>query len=123
MGTMQRLRVCSDPARGLCQSPQPVTRTDPVYFVGGVLDGSVETYVPIDDSGRGQTAEVMRYSWFSTDGNFDDERTGDSHPQTKWQNGTKRPAPAATSLIDLWFVAQDDRGGTAYQRYQLTLGN
>lgn len=99
----------------------PVNRTAPTYLVGRSDAGSVETYVPIDDSGRGPQAELLRYSWFATDGSLSEERTGDKSPQTKWENGERRPAPAEVRVVDLWLVVQDGRGGTDFQRVQLGL--
>ena len=99
----------------------PVSRSAPTYFMGRSDAGSSETYVPLDDSGRGPQAELLRYSWFATDGNFNEERTGDKNPQTKWENGERRPAPADVRVIDLWLVVQDGRGGNDFQRVQLSL--
>lgn len=99
----------------------PATRTAPIFLVGHADSASIERYVPIDDSGRGELAEVMRYSWFSTDGTLSNERTGDSLPETRWENGDKRPAAAATQVVDVWLVVQDGRGGTDFQRIQMSL--
>lgn len=97
------------------------TRSAPVFLQARSDTGSAETYVPIDDSGRGPQVENMRYSWFSTDGTFSDERTGDKSPETKWENGERRPAPSDVRVIDIWVVVQDGRGGTDFARAQLRL--
>jgi len=97
------------------------TRIAPVFLQARSDTGSAETYVPIDDSGRGPQVENMRYSWFSTDGTFSDERTGDKSPETKWENGERRPAPSDVRVIDIWVVVQDGRGGTDFARAQLRL--
>lgn len=99
----------------------PVSRGAPTYFVGRSDVGSTETYVPLDDSDRGPQVELLRYSWFGTDGTFSDERTGDKSPQTKWENGERRPAPADVRVVDVWLVVQDGRGGSDFQRVQLSL--
>jgi hypothetical protein len=117
-GKGTRLVPCSQPSAGDC-SRFPVSRTQPIFFSGRATMESAESYVPLDDSGRTSATEVLRYAWFSTDGTFSDERTGDSHPQTKWENGDKRPAPPETSVADMWIVVQDERGGADFQRFQL----
>lgn len=99
----------------------PVSRGAPTFFVGRSDAGSTETYVPLDDSGRGPQVEALRYSWFVTDGTLSEERTGDKNPQTKWENGERRPAPSDVRVVDLWLVVQDGRGGNDFQRVQLSL--
>lgn len=114
--TMTRLDPCLE--AGPC-TPYAVPREGPVYFVGRSDAGSVETYTPLDDSERTDVVETLRYSWFSSDGSFGDERTGDLQPETEWRNEEKRPAPVEASLVDLWLVVQDDRAGCDYQHFQL----
>lgn len=97
------------------------TRTAPVFVQARSDVGSTETYVPLDDSGRGPQTESMRYSWFATDGTFSDERTGDKSPETRWENGDRRPAPPEVRVVDIWVVVQDGRGGADFARAQLSL--
>ena len=99
----------------------PVPRSMGTFLTGRVGDGSVETYDPIDDSGRTGVSEQLRFSWFSTDGEFSELRTGTARPQTQWRNGDKYTAPPETSLVQLWLVVQDERGGTDWQQYELKL--
>jgi hypothetical protein len=117
-GPNTQLPPCSQPSWGNCQQ-YPVTRTDPVYVTGAAAPGSIETYNPLDGSGRMNVTETMRYAWFSSDGTFDDERTGDANPQTAWQNSNGLPAPPQVQVVDLWLIVQDERGGADYQRFQM----
>lgn len=119
MGPMTRLHPCTDPRGGDCDRFS-ISRTAPIFVMGAAAPGSVETYTPLDESGRMNISEIMRYAWFSTDGTFDEARTGDAHPQTKWQNDGKYAAPSEVLTVELWIVVQDDRGGADYQRFQLS---
>jgi hypothetical protein len=112
---------------GEAQGTQPAcarfgaSRTAPVFLQARSDAGSSETYVPVDDSGRGPQVEAMRYSWFSTDGTFSEERTGDKSPETRWENGERRPAPPDVRVVDVWVIVQDGRGGADFARAQLSL--
>ncbi len=112
----QPLSPC--PAAGPCQ-PLGLRRDQDIYFNPAAARGSAETYVPLDQSGRTQATEVLRFAWFATDGQFSDERTGLDHPQTKWTNPGSYAAPAAVKVVDLWLVLQDDRGGADWAHYQM----
>lgn len=114
--TMTRVTPCLE--GGSC-APYAIPREGPVYFVGRSDSGSAETYTPLDDSGRTDVVETLRYAWFTSDGSFGDERTGDTQPETEWRNEEKRPAPVESSYVDLWLVVQDDRAGCDYQHFQL----
>lgn len=120
MGAMTQLVPCADAQSGDCPR-YAASRTAPLFVTATAQAGSVETYMPLDDSGRTDLLESMRYSWFSTDGIFDDARTGDQHPQTQWKNDDSRPAAPETQVVDLWLVVQDERGGADFQRFQLSL--
>jgi len=116
---MMQLKPCSSAElTGPCER-YSVSRTAPIYLTGRAADGSVETYTPLDDSGRSDVKETLRYIWFSTDGNFSEARTGELYPETRWQNEDSRPAPPETGVVDLWLVVQDERVGSDYQRFQL----
>lgn len=116
-----------DNLTGEAQGSQPAcsrfsaTRMAPVFIQARSDVGSVETFVPLDDSGRESQVETLRYSWFSTDGSFRDERTGDKSPENRWENGDRRPAPPEVRVVDVWVVVQDGRGGTDFARAQLSL--
>lgn len=122
MGTYMPLMPCPTTlfaGPGDCML-RPVKRNEPLYISGAAAPGSIEVYTPLDDSGRMDVSETMRYAWFSTDGTFNDERTGDAHAQTFWENGDRRPAPDEVKVIDVWLVVQDERGGADTQRFELT---
>lgn len=105
---------------GACAA-YPVARSMGTFLTGRAGEGSIETYDPIDDSGRTGVSESLRFSWFSTDGEFSELRTGTVKPQTQWRNGDKYPAPLETALVQIWLVVQDERGGTDWQQYELKL--
>lgn len=96
-------------------------RQDTAYLAGRAGADSIERYVPADDSGRGEIAEQLRYSWFATDGTFKEERTGEMFPDNEWKSAGDRPAPPEVKVVQLWFVVQDERGGTDWGRFELEL--
>ena len=118
-GAMQPLLPC--PASGGPCQPYSMPRTAQALLTGQLADGSIETYTPIDDSGRTGVAETLRFSWFATDGEFSELRTGTMKPQTRWQSGEKYPAAATVNKTELWLVVQDERGGTDWAEYNLQL--
>ncbi|MGZ3441640.1 MAG: hypothetical protein ACXVDD_19100, partial [Polyangia bacterium] len=68
-----------------------------------VFDGDPRTTPP-------RTAtETVRISWFTTAGSFDNDVTGVAKPDTTLT--LDKHLPAADTLIDLWVVARDERGG------------
>jgi hypothetical protein len=113
---MTRLVPCPE---GVSCPSYGVSRDASIFFTGRAEPASVETYTPLDDSGRQGIAEVLRYAWFSTDGVFEAQRTGDHIPETEWKNFGDRPAPLETSVVDLWIVVQDERTGCDYQHFQV----
>lgn len=102
-------------------TPYAVPRSQGTFLNGYALLASEETYDALDDSGRTGITEMLRYSWFASDGDFSQLRTGTAQPQTQWRNGEKYPAPPETSTVSLWLVVQDERGGTDWQQYALQL--
>lgn len=100
-----------------------VKRGADLFLVAGAQAGSVQNYTPQDDTGRGPRDETLRYSWFSTDGEFDRERTGDAQPDNFWNSDNKRPPPAETSQATLWLVVQEERGGADFASFELELTN
>ena len=100
-----------------------VPRGADLFLVGGAQPGSVEKYTPQDDSGRGEQSESLRYSWFSTDGEFERERTGDTQPDNTWNSDKTRPPPDGVTTSSLWVVVQDERGGSDGRRFELELTN
>ena len=99
-----------------------IKRKQSVYFKGTAADGSVQNYLPLDQSGRGVIPEVLRYSWFTSDGKFSEVRTGDARPWTKWQADESYQPPPESKVLSLWVVLQDGRNGTdrAYYEFDYT---
>lgn len=109
-----------------CQPPAPCQRLAlspgrKIFFKGAAAPGSLERYLPLDQSGRGVQTEVLRYSWFSSDGTFSELRTGDGKPWTEWKNEEPYQLPMATRVLSLWLVLQDGRNGTDTAYYELEL--
>lgn len=110
-----------------CEDGKPCARlrvprgAPTLYLIPDSQPGSAEVYVPLDQSGRTQATEVLRYSWFATDGKFSEERTGGDQLYTVWGDESPYQVPAETSVVQLWVVLQDDRGGTDWRRYELEM--
>ena len=100
-----------------------VRRGADLFLINSAQSGSTETYLPSDDSGRGEVTETLRYSWFATDGEFDRERTGDAQPTNKWNSEPTRPAPADAPYATIWLVTQEERGGSDARAYELAFTN
>jgi hypothetical protein len=118
-GTLQPLSPCT--GGGAACTPYAVPRSQGTFLSGQAVSGSLETYDALDDSGRTGITETLRFSWFASDGDFSELRTGTTRPQTQWRNGDKYPTPPETSTVSLWLVVQDERGGTDWQQYALQL--
>ena len=117
--TLQPLSPCT--GGGAICTPYAVPRSQGTFLSGQARSGSLEIYDALDDSGRTGITETLRFSWFASDGDFSELRTGTTRPQTQWRNGDKYPTPPETSTVSLWVVAQDERGGTDWQQYALQL--
>ncbi len=90
-------------------------------------DGARETYaVPTLDGGERVFTESLRYSWLATGGSFSDEHTGGpvdlfgNHPllRTKWT-----AAGLTGTVVDLWVVQRDERGGTYWTKRSIMVHN
>lgn len=117
--TLQPLSPCT--GGGAVCTPYAVPRSQGTFLKGYALLATEETYDALDDSGRTGITETLRFSWFASDGDFSQLRTGTAQPQTQWRNGDKYPTPPETSTVSLWLVVQDERGGTDWQQYALQL--
>jgi hypothetical protein len=80
---------------------------------------SSEVYVSPVAGPEGNVVEVVRTSWFSTAGNFSNEKTSVNTPQTVLR--LDDDLPGIGSLIDLFVVTRDERGGTNFQHRLLRL--
>ena len=54
------------------------------------------------------------FSWFASDGEYDNERSYDAAPGTTWQ-----AAKATATQIKGWVVAHDTAGGVAWSAFTL----
>jgi hypothetical protein len=64
--------------------------------------------------------EVMRVSWFASDGEFEHDRTGRSEAEADQSDSeNKWTAPEAEGDVRLWVVLRDDRGGVGWGGYKL----
>ncbi|MCS6912038.1 MAG: hypothetical protein RMK29_07155 [Myxococcales bacterium] len=108
------------PPDGPCQ-PVPVPRGGSLYLRAVALDRSAEWYLPLDESGRDLAIEVLRFSWFSTDGEFSELRTGGSSRTTRWRDQGDYAAPPEVRTVSVFVVLQDNRGGADWARYDLLL--
>jgi hypothetical protein len=93
----------------------------PIVHSGDELDlralvtpESAEMYVVFDGDPRTtpprSVVETVRISWYTTAGELSNETTGNDKPDTTLKLDKHQPASGAT--IDLWVVAQDERGGS-----------
>jgi len=82
-----------------------------------------ERYVLYDLMSRSlvDEREGIHVSWFATDGTFDVDRTGrdPEHPTPSSDDGWLAPARATT--VHMWIVLLDDRGGTGWASYTLSV--
>ncbi len=80
------------------------------------FDTWLEPYSTIDSSGGIQnTVEVAYYSFFATNGSWDDDRTRSPIQNTIWH------APARAGTSTLWIVVRDGRGGTSACRLSVNV--
>jgi hypothetical protein len=64
--------------------------------------------------------ESIRVSWFATDGVFEHDRSGRAEEEAAINSSDNTwTAPMKRGTVHLWLVLRDNRGGVAYQSYQL----
>ncbi|MEO7112382.1 MAG: hypothetical protein ABI183_18195, partial [Polyangiaceae bacterium] len=82
-----------------------------------------ESYVVFDTASESvvPARESMRVSWFASNGSFDADRTGrdDNDTTTYTDNGWN--APGNPSVVHLWVVLRDSRGGVSFVSDDLTV--
>jgi hypothetical protein len=107
-------------------SPQPFTEATPievgeregVRLRAAIADGSAETYaVPESATSIKMLTEELRVIWYASSGTFNNEVTGLLKPDTIFRLDKFEPQPG--SLIDLWVVVADERGGQAFTHRSL----
>jgi hypothetical protein len=103
-------------------APLSVRPGDRLALGVDLLDGSVQTYdSPIGglSGGGGPIQESLRTAWFSTAGDFSNDRTNDAQPRTVLI--LDEFLPPAGSTIDLYAVTRDERGGCDFAHRTLRL--
>lgn len=88
---------------------------------------SAETYVLYDPARRTLVSprEGLRVSWFATDGRFEHDRTGRSGDEVDAFTDDVWTAPldvAPGTVVHLWVVLRDDRGGVDFASFDLAVG-
>ncbi len=90
-------------------TPLPVHAGDVLTLEASFTADSAEPYtVALPDAPARATTETLSVVWYSTAGRLRHETTGADVAQTLRLD---RDLPAPGSLIDLWVVGQDERGG------------
>ena len=65
--------------------------------------------------------EAIRVSWFATAGKFDVDRTDRSADDTTATSSNTWTPPAHAGDVHLWIVLRDDRGGSGWQSYRISV--
>jgi hypothetical protein len=100
-------------------TPLPVRQGDKLTLNANLAPGSEQTYIaPMVGSLGGQVRETERTSWFSSAGEFDDDRT-EQGQRTVLSLDQFLPAPG--TIIDLYAVAHEERGGVDFVHRTLRL--
>lgn len=73
--------------------------------------GSAETYQVVEPQTQTVT-ELLSASWFATAGSWSELITGEAKPDTVWTLDIHLPPPG--SVIDVWVVGRDERGGSDF---------
>jgi hypothetical protein len=129
-GQKLRLRAswadCSDGTEcgdGICGADE--TRTTCVADCAAPLGcEGAEHYLYYDRGNRSfvMRREGVRVAWFATGGQFDEPRTGRSEAEADASHSDNIwTAPKQPGELSLWLVLRDDRGGSAWQSYRLTV--
>ncbi|HTN51732.1 MAG TPA: hypothetical protein VML50_04970 [Anaeromyxobacter sp.] len=100
-------------------TPLEVHAGDQLTLRGEFAPGSAETYQTVVSGVPSTVTEILRVSWFASGGSLSEAVTGGDKPDTVWTADTH--LPPAGSIIDLWVVGRDERGGTDFTHRQLVL--
>jgi hypothetical protein len=78
-----------------------------------------ESYVWFDPDARiiAERRESIRISWFATAGTFQSERSGRDETELESSSENDWTAPDVASLVRLWVVIRDARGGQSFRSY------
>ncbi len=100
-------------------NPLPVRQGDRLTLTVLLAPGSEQTYVaPVVGLSGGQVTETERTSWFSNAGDFSDDRT---ELGQRTVLSLDELLPAAGSIIDIYAVAHEERGGVDFVHRTLRL--
>jgi hypothetical protein len=96
--------------------PLAVKRSTSIILRAMFTTGSAETYQAPDDNGGMRTVtETLNVQWLATAGSLDNETSGADVDETF----TLDDGVATGTVIDLWVVGHDERGGTDMMHRQL----
>jgi hypothetical protein len=101
-------------------TPRVVHQGDALELDVTYAPGSAESYL-VQQGGQAAApvTEVLTTSWFTTAGDLEHKKTSDERPQNVLHLDARLPAPG--SIIDLYIVAHDERGGTDIMHRTLQL--
>jgi hypothetical protein len=100
-------------------NPLPVRQGDRLTLNALLAPGSEQSYVaPMVGSSGGQVTETERTSWFSNAGDFSDDRT---ELGQRTVLSLDELLPAVGSIIDIYAVAHEERGGVDFLHRTLRL--
>ena len=97
-------------------APMPVQAGEALSLTVTFTPDSAQTYTAADGT---VTTELLTTSWFCTAGELSFEKTSATQPETVLHLDQR--LPSAGTLIDLYAVARDERGGTDFAHRTLLL--
>lgn len=105
----------------LDSGPQTVSPGETVVFEAAFAAGSAETFPVLNQTGEAlvDQTESLHLSWFATSGAFEHDRTGVAATETATSTSNTWKAPDAATVVSMWLVLRDSRGGTAFKSYQI----
>lgn len=86
--------------------------------------GGAERYVALDPATGAlvDRREGMSVAWYATGGSFDVDRTGRDGSDTTASSDDFWVAPSARQIaVTLWVVLRDERGGTTWSQYSVSV--
>jgi hypothetical protein len=94
-----------------------------VNFTVGWSADSPERYPVLDPLAQTLIShrEAIRVAWLASDGAFHDEETGRGEDDVLLDSANAWQAPARATIVHLWIVLRDSRGGVDFASYDLTV--
>lgn len=82
-----------------------------------------EPYVVLDPVTRTlvDRRETIRVSWFATDGEFGEDRTGREDTDVSTTSDNVWTTPAQGGTVTMWLVVRDSRGGAGWSTYVINI--